>query len=125
MAKVNLLIDTDILIDYLNRGHYSAILGNREIRVYFSVVTKKELLSKKGLKDSERSAILNVLSKLRIINLDNQIAEEYFKLRTKYPNLGKEDALIAATCLTKSLPLMTMNWKHYKDIEGLVLFRGE
>ena len=89
MAKISLLVDTDILIDYLNHGRYKNILENRKIQVYFSVVTKKELLSKKGLKDSERTAILDVLSKIRLINLDNQIAEEYFNLRAKYHCLAK------------------------------------
>ncbi len=90
MAKVNFLVDTDILIDYLNRCHYRSILQNTKIQVYYSVITKKELLSKKGLKNSEKKAILNVLSKLRLINLDNQIAKEYYTLRTKYQDLAKK-----------------------------------
>lgn len=59
MAKVKLLIDTDIFIDYFNNGFFDEILENKGFEVYYSVVTKKELLAKQGLKDSERQAILD------------------------------------------------------------------
>jgi predicted nucleic acid-binding protein len=38
--------------------------------------------------------------------------------------MEKEDALIAATALVKKLPLVTRNVKHYKSIQGLILFKG-
>jgi predicted nucleic acid-binding protein len=122
LAKVKLLIDTDILIDYLNTGLLGAIFEGRGFEVYYSVVTKKELLSKPGLKDAERQAILFTLRRHRIIPLDDRIAGTYSDLRRRHPSLEKEDALIAATALVKKLPLVTRNLKHYKSIEGLILF---
>lgn len=124
MAKVQLLIDTDIFIDYLNTGFLSAILESKGFDIYYSVVTKKELLSKIGLKESERQVILTTLKRYRIIPLDNRIAGKYSDLRRKHPSLAKEDALIAATALVRRLPLVTRNWRHYKVIEGLTLFKG-
>ncbi|MGH7772332.1 MAG: hypothetical protein ACREQA_08840 [Candidatus Binatia bacterium] len=49
MGENQLLVDTDILIAYINRRVYRAYLENAEKRVYYSAVTKKELLSKQGL----------------------------------------------------------------------------
>ena len=124
MAKVKLLIDTDIFIDYLNTGSLSTILESKSFEIYYSVVTKKELLSKRGLREAERQAILLTLKRYRIIPLDDRIAGLYSDLRRKQPPLEKEDALIAATALVRRLPLVTRNWKHYKVIKGLTLFKG-
>ena len=68
MAQVKLLIDTDIFIDYLNAGFLSTILESKSFEIYYSVVTKKELLSKRGLKEAERQAILLTLKRYRIIH---------------------------------------------------------
>ena len=124
MAKVKLLIDTDIIIDFLNTGALRTIFQSKGFEIYYSVITKKELLSKPGLKEAERQAILSVLKRHRIIPLDNQITVTYSYLRYKHPSLDKEDALIAATALVRKLPLLTRNWKHYKIIEGLPLLKG-
>jgi predicted nucleic acid-binding protein len=124
VAKVKLPIDTDIFIDYLNTGFLSSILDAKGFEVYYSVVTKKELLSKGGLTETERRAILFTLRQFRIVPLDNRMTSRYSELRRLYPALEKEDALIAATALIRRLPLVTRNWKHYKMIEGLTLFAG-
>lgn len=124
MAGVRLLLDTDIFIDYFNDGFLKSILEGKHYAVHYSVVTKKELLSKPGLKDAERRAILFTLKGCRMISLDHRVAVRFSELRRRYPSIDKEDALIAATALVWGLPLMTRNWKHYRFIEGLVLLRG-
>jgi predicted nucleic acid-binding protein len=123
VAKIKLLVDTDIFIDYFNTGFLRAIFEEKDFQVYYSVITKKELLSKGGLKTTERQAILFTLKQHRIIPVNNRIASKFSELRRKHPSLEKEDALIAATALVRGLPLITRNWKYYKAVEGLVLFR--
>jgi predicted nucleic acid-binding protein len=122
MAKIKILIDTDVFIDYFNHGFFEEILENRDVKIYYSVVTKKELFAKQGLKDLEKRAILYVLKKHTIINITPDIAVRYSDLLNEYPEIAKEDALIAATALQKRLPLLTRNWKHYRKIKELVLF---
>jgi hypothetical protein len=61
VAKVKLLVDTDVLIDFLNTGFLSSLFENQGFEIYYSVVTKKELLSKRGLRESERKAIALML----------------------------------------------------------------
>lgn len=124
MAKVKLLIDTDIVIDYLNSGFLRTIFEGRGFKVYYSVLTKKELLTKPGLKEAERQAVLFTLRRHRIIPLDDRITGTYSDLRQRYPSLEKEDALIAATAHVRKLPLITRNVKHFKDVRGLFLFKG-
>ncbi len=125
MAKIGLLVDTDVLIDYLNSGRFASIIEARRFVIYYTAVTRKELLAKRGLRSREREAILEVLGRHRLVRLDGRIAERYSSLRSAHRNLPKEDALIAAAALVKRLPLVTRNWRHYRDIPDLVLFAGE
>lgn len=124
MEKINLLVDTDIFIDYFNAGRFFNILENKLFVIYYSVVTEKELLSKKSLKTLEKEAILLTLRNYRRIRIDNAIALKYSELRKLYSSLDKEDVLIAATAIIKKLPLATRNYKHYRKIKELILFAG-
>jgi len=60
------------------------LFRSKNVDIYFSVLTKKELLKKPGLKDSERKKIINVLSQLKIISIDSDISAKYSLLLTKY-----------------------------------------
>ena len=121
MGENQLLVDTDILIAYLNRRAYRNYLEAAPIKIYYSAVTKKELLSKRGLKASERRAMLAVLRRYRLIRIDQRIAEEFARLRSLYPRLERGDCLIAATALAKRLPLLTQNQRHFRVVKGVVL----
>jgi predicted nucleic acid-binding protein len=122
MAKVSVLVDTDVFIDYLNTGRFSSVFDSSVFTVYYSIVTKKELLTKLGLRETEREAIVTELSRCRLIGLSNSITARYSNLRRQYPSLDKADALIAATALVKRLPLVTRNKRHFRIVEDLPLF---
>lgn len=122
MAKISLLLDTDIFIDYFNTGRFHALFDSSRFTVYYSAITKKELLTKPGLRDNERASILAELAQCRLIALSDSITARYSDLRRRYPSLEKGDALIAATALLKHLPLMTRNKRHFQMIPGLTLF---
>ncbi|WHZ26960.1 MAG: hypothetical protein OJF51_001756 [Nitrospira sp.] len=122
MAKVSVLIDTDIFIDYFNTGRFSSLFDTARFTVYYSIITKKELLTKSGLRDAERDAILEELRPCRLINLSRSIAARYSGLRRRYPRLEKNDALIAATALVKRPPLVTRNKRHFRIVKNLMLF---
>lgn len=122
MAKISLLLDTDIFIDYFNTGRFHALLDSSRFTIYYSIVTKKELLTKPGLRDNERASILAELTRCRLITLTDSIAARYSDLRHRYPSLQQSDALIAATALVKRLPLMTRNKQHFRVVSDLTLF---
>ena len=86
------------------------------------MVTKKELLSKKGLKDSEIFEIRKLLKKHRMVRLSESILKKYSELRTAHPTTHKEDCLIAATAIQKKLPLVTRNYRHFKIFPDLKLY---
>ena len=122
MAKISILLDTDIFIDYFNTGRFHALFDSTRFTLYYSVITKKELLTKPGLRDNERASILAELTRCRLIPLSDSITARYSDLRRKHPSLEKGDALIAATALIKRLPLMTKNKRHFRVATGLTLF---
>jgi predicted nucleic acid-binding protein len=121
MGENHLLVDTDVLIAYINHRAYRSYLESARYRVYYSAITKKELLSKRGLKTGERQAILTLLKSFRLINVDQRVTNQYSRLRSRYPSLTKGDTLIAASALARKLPLLTQNLRHFRLIGGLVL----
>lgn len=121
MGENQLLVDTAILIAYINRRAHRTYLENSRNRIYYSAVTKKEHLSKRGLKDSERRAILTLLRRFRLIRIDQRISSEYSRLRLVYPSLERGDALIAASALARKLPLLTRNRRHFRMVKEIVL----
>ena len=122
MAKVRLLVDTDIIIDYLKKAKPARALFAGDVTdIYCSTLSKKELLVKPGLSSTERKKVINILSKLKILKIDNEINNKYMLLLDKY---GKHratmpDYIIAATAWAKNLPLLTRNKKHFEHIKEI------
>jgi predicted nucleic acid-binding protein len=124
VARIKFLIDTDIFIDYLKGiSPAKAVFRSRDIDIYCSILTKKELLSKPGLKDSERKKIISILRDLKTISIDPDISLKYSDLLAKYHNnrLQPPDAIIAATAWSKKLPLLTRNRRHFSYIAEIKL----
>jgi len=124
MAKIKLIVDTDIIIDYL-KGVKPAreLFKSKDIVIYCSILSKKELLSKVGLSDSERKKIVNLVSRLKVLKIDNDINQKYMLLINRYGERQSSivDYLIAATAWAKNLPLLTRNIKHFKKIKEIKL----
>jgi len=124
MAKIKLLIDTDILIDSL-KGIREAkdLFRTKGIDLYCSILSKKELFSKSGLRESERKRIINLLSRIKVLRIDDDINKKYLFLMKKYGEKSDliVDYIIAATAWSKDLPLLTRNKKHFVHIEEITL----
>jgi len=124
VARIKLLIDTDIFIDYLKgMSPAKAVFRSRDIDIYCSVLTKKELLNKPGLKDSERKKIVSIFRELKTILIDSDISIKYSDLLAKYHEraLQPPDAIIAATAWSRKLPLLTRNRRHFSYINEIKL----
>ncbi len=124
MAKVKLLVDTDILIDYIKRVKSAReLFSSDRFDIYCSVLSKKELLSKAGLRESERKAIVELISSIKVLKIDDDINKKYSLLINKYGerHASLPDYVIAATAWAKKLPLLTRNRKHFNRIEEIEL----
>ncbi len=117
------LADTGVFILWY-RGEPNAKLffRNPNIQIYYSRVTRKELL-RSPIRDAERRRISMMLGSLRQINPDTSVTDAYTDLLSLYPNLRHHlaDALIAATAWAKNLPLVTTNVRHFRSIKEITV----
>ena len=124
MAKIRLLVDTDILIDYLKKiKPAKALFDSNDADLCCSILSKKELLTKPGLSSSERKKIVNLLLKIKVLKIDNEINNKYTLLLEKYgtQQATMPDCVIAATAWAKNLPLLTRNKRHFQHIKEIRL----
>jgi hypothetical protein len=111
-----MLIDTDVLIDFL-RGRVEAreFVADLPRDVAVSAVTVAELFV--GVREGEeRTALEAMLATFRVLPVNADIAAQGGLLRRDYGKsrgVGLNDALIGATALAHSLPLATLNVRHY------------
>lgn len=116
-----LLIDTDVMIEYL-RGSEPAIVYLESLgrRPATSVICVAEVLA--GVRDkAEQEAIECFLQTFEILPVDESIARlggHYRKTYAKSHNTGLADALIAATATNDNLQLVTFNIKHYPMLKA-------
>lgn len=124
MTDSRILIDTDVLIQYL-RGDGQAIdfLESLDHRPAISVICVAELMV--GVRDDhERQAVEGFLSTFDELPVDATIARSGAAYRRAYMgshNTGLADALIAATVAEHGLRLATFNARHYPMLEDVLI----
>jgi predicted nucleic acid-binding protein len=117
---LNILIDVarsiDTAIDRLNTESQNA-------RLVISVVTQMELLV--GCRNAiELQNLQRFLERYNQIKLDEAISDQAIQLLTTYylsHGLLIPDALIAATAMKMSIPLLSKNQRDYRFIQDLNL----
>ncbi len=127
-----LLLDTDA-ISHLLRGTPRGELVSKIAAVapedrYISAITMGELLY--GLERRSREALRErfeqeFLARIEVLPFDAEAARVYARLRAELERrrlpLAEADLQIAAIAVSRELPLLTGNVKHFGRIEGLEL----
>lgn len=86
-----------------------------------SVITELEMHRLSwGRADSE--IITKLLATVKILPLSSVIAQRAGGLKERYPEIGIEHAIVAATALEYQFTLVAFNVKVYKMIPGLIVF---
>jgi hypothetical protein len=125
---MKVVFDTNIIIDHL-KGLPEAReqLRNIEKGLFeglISTITIMELLSAPRMPEQRYVAIKNLLESFEHVPVDRKVATVAGKLLSTYRNshgMDPMDALIAATALVNEAVLFSLNTKHFKYIEGLIL----
>lgn len=121
MSK-QLLVDTDVAIDFLRGQTQAAALFKAESdRIGFSAVTVAEIYS--GIKDvREEAEVERLFAIFPVFPITGEIARvagQYVRQYGKTYSIEIPDALIAATCSVHQSELSTMNIRHYPMFKGL------
>ena len=120
-----ILVDTDILIDFL-RGHEQAVsFVNRESdRIILSSIVVAELYAgvRGGEGDAEQTTLERFLSLFRVVHVTAAIARLgglYRRDHGKSHGISLADAVVAATATLENAELKTLNVKHYPMFNAL------
>ena len=125
---MKIILDTNIIIDHLRNipqatkqlqeiedGNYTGLI---------SVITITELMAAPKMSEQRFQSIGKLLLLFEIISVDPVIAKTAGNLLAKYRashGLEPMDALIAATAQVNEAVLFTLNKKHFRFIDGLVV----
>ncbi len=119
----SLLIDTDVLIDYLrDKAEAVSYLESLSEPLLISVITVAELYA--GVRDgAERTKLDEFIRAFEIIPADREISVKgglYRRDYMKSHNVGLADALIAATAEIHQARLVTLNGKHFPMLSNVI-----
>ncbi|MCF6241530.1 MAG: type II toxin-antitoxin system VapC family toxin [Bacteroidales bacterium] len=127
MENRRIIVDTSIFIEYLRKKNKQNTLLYKipnDTKLYVSTVTVFELFAG-AFNEKKQKDIDIILSGVVIEAFTYQTAlfsaNIYNNLRKKNRLIEFRDIFIAATALSKNLPVLTMNKKHFKNIDGLLL----
>jgi predicted nucleic acid-binding protein len=127
MESNRVLIDTSIVIEYL-RSHnrvqtiFTKLFNDNEL--YLSPISVFELFNG-ATSEAKKQDVENICQQVIVLDFSLKTAkiasEIYLDLRTKNKLIEFRDILIAATSLQYTLPIATLNKKHFERVERLIL----
>lgn len=124
-----MVADTGIFIEHLRaKDKLSTTLYkiSESTDIYVSAVTVYELYMGATNKDKERDVVV-ITENFTVLPFTDTVAQKaadlYHKLRLSNQMIEFRDIFIAATCMVHELPIVTLNKKHFKRIDGLKILR--
>ncbi|MCG8481458.1 MAG: type II toxin-antitoxin system VapC family toxin [Spirochaetales bacterium] len=110
----------EFLVDGPRAGDVEQYIGDGEAAI--SAISVYELLAgvRSPLHAAQRSELIALL---RVVPVDIEVAERAAALYTTLRNTGitieNEDVVIAATALHFSMPILTINTRHFRHVSSL------
>lgn len=123
MATSNLVIDSDIVVDFLRRQSNTLLGALSHFSCHLTAITvyEIEVTAIKSARQTEQFG--QVLQWLTILPLDvtaaRQAAAIQRALQQQGQVIGLPDTLIAGICQVQQMPLLTRNTRHYQRVTGL------
>jgi predicted nucleic acid-binding protein len=122
MSGIEFLLDTNMVIGLL-KGHAAAIAlaeqsGFALEKSAVSQITRMELLGYPQLTDEEDQAIRGILAHCQVRMLDEQVEACAIQLR-RSGTFKLPDAIVAATAITGSLRLLTLDQGMLRGLQKL------
>ena len=131
MDEPHLCLDTGPLISYLKGHDPGAAAVERAVRnydCYVTAVTVYELLFGVGRAQKQIGEDV-LLGVMKVLPFDDTAARRAAKVHAELirrnEDIGVKDVLIAAICLEHSLPILTLNDRHFSRVPGLKVITPE
>jgi len=119
------LFETNILIYYfadaIPKGEIESVENILKTSFNISIITKIEFFGFEKFSQDNFSQELQFIGNATIIPLTEEIADIAIGLRRK-SRIKLPDAVIAATCLSNKLTLITRNENDFRIISGLEIY---
>lgn len=124
-----LMLDTSVLIDHLRNykpaTEFLETVFGSGIPAIISAVTEMELYAGKSLQNrTAEDAVQKLLELLDAVPVTSGIARRAGILLRQYrpKGLTPVDAIIASTAMEQKATLITRNTRHFRVIDGLLVF---
>ncbi|CAA6824101.1 MAG: Unknown protein [uncultured Sulfurovum sp.] len=117
-----IFLDTNILIEYL-KGNKSIISQYSPNELFINDIVVMELYQGAKSKNDLRF-IVNEISNFKILKTNDEIIKLATQLVKEYNlshNMKMMDAIIASTMMIYDIPLMTLNLKDFRYLDGVKL----
>jgi predicted nucleic acid-binding protein len=118
-----ILLDTDVLVDFLRGLDKAVALINKyNDRIILSSIVVAELYAGVKEGDAEQNVLQNFISLFRVVPIDAAIGKAGGLYRRDYGKshgVSLADAILAATAESENAELKTLNTKHYPMFKNL------
>jgi len=119
-AKLNALLDSDVLLDFLDGYAAAAEEIARYRECCLSIISWMEVVA--GARtQADEDVRRGFLAHFRVVPLTSQVAEEAVELRREY-RLKLPDAIIWASAITENCLLVSRNTKDFPANQASVRF---
>lgn len=118
--KDKIIVDIDVITEYLKTGKGVLPKAYEEYEMYISSVVYTELLGSSTFKDEEleREVMDFVKKYFKVVAIDEATALAAAKI-LRNSSVVLATAMIAATSIQNTMPVLTNNAAQYKKIEGI------
>lgn len=109
---VKYLLETDILVDYLNSNKNNNLLKLMQTGICFTTVLNASEVLAVCKNETEKYEVRSVLDSLKVLGLHSRYALSVPEFSGNTKNI--RDALFAVVSLINKLPIVTMNSDRYR-----------
>ena len=123
MANSHLIVDTDIVIDFLRRQSDTLLQVATQYQCNLTAISLFELQIGAIRSEQQAQRFADILKYFSILPFDASAAQQAAELGRQLQQTGQmiglPDTLIAGICLSQNKPLLTRNTRHYERVSGL------
>lgn len=123
MGNAQIVVDTDILIDYLRQHNQLLREALQHFDCALTAIALYELKAIPFISERQRSLLSQLLPIVETLAFDGAAADYasqiWRTLSERGTPIGLPDILSAGVCLANDLPILTRNFEHFSRVDGL------